>query len=88
MASYKVASKPSVEKELRSLPKSTIVRVIKQIDKLANEPFPSQTVKLKGGEDLYRIRVGDYRVIYGVDRHAKLVTIHHVRHRREVYRKL
>ena len=52
--------------------------MIKQIDKLANEPFLSQTVKLEGGEDLYRIRVGDYRVIYGVDRHAKLVTIHHV----------
>ena len=61
MASYKVASKPSVEKELRSLPKSTIVRAMKQIDGLANEPFPSQTVKLESGEDLYRIRVGDYR---------------------------
>jgi mRNA interferase RelE/StbE len=88
MASYKVVPKPSVEKDLRSLPKSTIVRVIKQIDELAKEPFPRQTVKLQGGEELYRIRVGDYRVIYGVDRAAKLVTIHHVRHRREVYRKL
>jgi mRNA interferase RelE/StbE len=88
MASYKVVPKPSVEKDLRSLPKSTIVRVIKQIDELANEPFPRQAVKLQGGEELYRIRVGDYRVIYGVDRAAKLIIIHHVRHRREVYRKL
>jgi mRNA interferase RelE/StbE len=88
MASYKVVPKPSVEKDLRSLPKSTIVRVIKQFEELASEPFPRQTVKLQGGEELYRIRVGDYRVIYGVDRAAKLVTIHHVRHRREVYRKL
>ncbi len=88
MASYKVVPKPSVEKDLRSLPKSTIVRVMKQIDGLANDPFPRQTVKLEGGEELYRIRVGDYRVIYGVDRAARLVTIHYVRHRREVYRKL
>jgi len=61
---------------------------MKQIDGLANDPFPRQTSKLEGGEELFRIRVGDYRVIYGVDRAAKLVTIHHVRHRREVYRKL
>jgi mRNA-degrading endonuclease RelE of RelBE toxin-antitoxin system len=47
MASYKVASKPSVEKELRSLPKSIILRVIKQIDKLANEPFLSQTRQIR-----------------------------------------
>jgi mRNA interferase RelE/StbE len=88
MASYKVVPKPSVEKDLRLLPKSTIARVIKQIDKLADNPFPRGTAKLEGGEELYRIRVGDYRVIYGVDGAAKVVTIHHVRHRREVYRNL
>ena len=88
MASYKVVPKPSVEKDLRSLPKSTIVRVLRQIDGLGVDPFPRQTVKLEGGEGLYRIRVGDYRIIYGVDRAAKQVIVHHVRHRREVYRKL
>jgi mRNA interferase RelE/StbE len=88
MALYKVVPKPTVEKDLRSLPKSTIVRVLKQFDGLANDPFPRQTVKLEGGEGLYRIRVGDYRVIYGVDRDMKQVIIHHVRHRREAYRKL
>ncbi len=88
MASYKVVLKRSLEKDLRSLPKSTIVRVMKQIDGLTSEPFPRQALKLEGGEDLYRIRVGNYRVIYGVDRAAKMVTVHYVRHRREVYRKL
>ena len=88
MALYKVVPKPSVEKDLRSLPKSTIVRVLKQFDGLADDPFPRQTVKLEGGEGLYRIRVGDYRVIDGVDRDIKQVVIHHVRHRREAYRKL
>ncbi len=88
MASYKVVPKPSVEKDLRTLPKTTVVRVLKQIDGLADDPFPRQTIKLEGGEGLYRIRVGDYRVIYGVDRNTRQVIIHHVRHRREAYRKL
>jgi mRNA interferase RelE/StbE len=88
MASYKVISKPSVERDLRSLPKSTVVRVFKWVDELANDPFPRQSIKLEGGEELYRIRVGDYRIVYGVDRVNRLVTIHCVRHRREVYRNL
>ena len=53
MASYKVVPKPSVEKDLRSLPKSTLVRVLRQIDGLAVEPFPRTTIKLEGGEGLY-----------------------------------
>lgn len=88
MASFDVVPKPSVEKDLRSIPKSTLLRILKRIDKLAEEPFPHQTVKLEGGEELYRIRVGDYRIIYGVNRSAKQIIIHHVRHRREAYRKL
>ena len=88
MASYQVVPKPSVEKDLRSLPKSTIARVLRVIEGLSHEPFPRQTAKLEGGEELYRIRVGDYRIIYAVDRVARQVTINYVRHRREVYRKL
>jgi len=88
MASFKVVLKPSLEKDLRSLPKSIIVRVMKQIDEIANDPLPRKAIKLEGGNDLYRVRVGDYRVIYGVDQSAKLATIHYVRHRRDVYRRL
>ena len=88
MASFRVVPKPSVEKDLRSLSKSTIIRVMKQIDELASEPLPRKALKLERGEDLYRVRVGDYRIVYGIDRIAKLVTIHYVRHRRDVYRKL
>ena len=88
MASFKVVPKPSLEKDLRSLPKSTIVRVMKQIEELATDPLPRKAIKLEGGEDLYRVRVGDYRIIYGIDRTAKQVTIDYVRHRRDVYRRL
>ena len=88
MASFKIVPKPSVEKDLRSLPKSTISRVMTQIEALADDPFPRKAIKMEGGEDLYRIRVGDYRIISGINRTARMVIIHYVRHRREVYRNL
>lgn len=88
MASYNVILKPSVERDLRSLPKSAIARVWKHIEEMKNTPRPRQAVKLEGGKHLYRVRVGDYRIVYGVDNEAKQVTVHYVRHRREVYRKL
>ena len=86
MPSYSIVYKPSVEKDLRSLPRSSVARVIKQIDTLRDNPISRNTVKLTGSKGLYRIRVGDYRVVYGVDQDAKQVTIHYVRHRRDVYR--
>ena len=52
MASFKVVPKPSLEKDLRSLPKSIIVRVMKQIDELAHDPLPRKAIKLEGGDDL------------------------------------
>jgi len=88
MASYRVVLKPSVEKDLRSLPKSVTVRVWDRLEALANNPHPRHSVKLAGAERLYRIRVGDYRAVYDVDDEAKLVTVHYVRHRREAYRNL
>ncbi len=86
MASYSIILKPSVEKDLRPLPKSAVARVIDQIERLKNDPLPRQAIKLSGAERLYRIRVGDYRIIYEVDSKAKHVIVHYVRHRREVYR--
>jgi mRNA interferase RelE/StbE len=62
--------------------------VLKRIESLQSDPFPHGASKLSGAERLYRIRVGDYRIVYEVDTEAKQITIHHVRHRREVYRKL
>ena len=87
MASFKVIPKPSVAKDLRSVPKGTVARIVEKIERLGAEPFPPRTVKVEGGEDLYRIRVGDYRVVYAVDRGARQVIVHYVRHRRDAYRK-
>jgi len=88
MGSYSINFKPSVEKDLRPLSKTLVSRVMKRIERLRTDPFPRQAIKLSGTERLYRIRVGDYRIVYEVDIQAKEVTIHHVRHRREVYRAL
>jgi mRNA interferase RelE/StbE len=88
MTSYKIIFKPSVEKDLRPLPKSIVARVIEQIESLKANPFPHQAVKLSGAERLYRIRVSDYRIVYEVDTKAGLIIIHYIRHRREVYRAL
>jgi mRNA interferase RelE/StbE len=86
MPAYSVVFKPSVEKDISSLPKSAIARVLEQIERMKTELFSRQVIKLSGAERLYRIRVGDYRIVYEVNVKARQVMIHYVRHRREVYR--
>jgi len=61
---------------------------MESIEKLEAGPFPRQAIKLSGAERLYRIRVGDYRMVYEVNTQAKQIMIHYVRHRREAYRVL
>ncbi|MDI6451152.1 type II toxin-antitoxin system RelE family toxin [Anaerobaca lacustris] len=88
MASYRVILKPSVEKDLRALPQSLVVRVFGHIEALQDEPFPRGVRRLSATDELYRIRVGDYRIVCGVDPDARQVVVYHVRHRRDVYRRL
>ena len=68
MASYKIAWKRSAEKELRKLPKVTIFQLWDRVSKLSNDPDPPGAKKLVNTESVYRLRVGDYRLIYWVDR--------------------
>ena len=86
MGPYKIIFKPSVEKDLLGLPKAVVERVVKRIEDLRTEPFPPGCVRLEAAERLFRVRIGDYRVVYEVDGKAKLITVHYVRHRRDVYR--
>ncbi len=86
MDAYSINFKPSVEKDLRSLSPSLVVRVMEHIESLRSNPFSPQTAKLSGAERMYRLRVGDYRIVYEVDTKSRQVMIHYVRHRREVYR--
>ena len=86
MASYRIEWKPSAAKELKRLPRDIVPRVVKAVGELADEPFPSDVVKLQGSQFTYRIRVGDYRVIYTVVTNVLVIEIVRVRHRRDVYR--
>ena len=88
MASYSVALKPLVEKDLRSLPRSAVARILERIRMLADNPVPRQSAKLTEAEHLYRLRVGDYRVVYDIDHEARRVVVQYVRHRRDAYRDL
>jgi mRNA interferase RelE/StbE len=86
MADYSISFKRSVEKDLRHLPQDLITRVMEKIESLKSEPFPSQSIRISGAERLYRLRVGDYRIIYEVDSKTKEIIIHHVRDRSIAYR--
>ncbi|MBI3537572.1 MAG: type II toxin-antitoxin system RelE/ParE family toxin [Chloroflexi bacterium] len=88
MASYKVDFKPSVHKDYRRLPKSVVERAMKRIEKLKDDPFPHGVEKLEDADRLYRLRVGDYRIVYEVDTQVQQIIVLYVRHRREVYRAL
>jgi len=86
MGSYKVQWKRSAERDLRRLDPQQIPRIIQAVDSLTADPFRRGYRKLRGVERAYRIRVGDYRVVYQVDMKAEIVIIYHVRHRGEAYR--
>lgn len=85
MAFYRVEWKPSAAKELKRLPRDVIPRVVDAVSGLATKPFPPGSVKLKGAQLSYRIRIGDYRVIYTVKSQLLIIGIVRVRHRRDVY---
>jgi mRNA interferase RelE/StbE len=67
VATYSLRFKPTVEKDLLCIPRPAVSRILTRIDRLPANPFPSQSLKLHGAEHLYRLRVGDYRVVYEVD---------------------
>jgi mRNA interferase RelE/StbE len=86
MDSYEIRLKSSAERDLRNIDRQYIPRIINTIESLAVDPFSSQTRKIRGSERIYRIRVGDYRVVYEIDTKTKIVTIFHILHRKEAYR--
>ena len=69
------------------MPSREVERIVTTVELLAEEPFPHGSEKLAGAEHTYRIRVGDYRVVYEVFVPSKIVEIQRVRHRKDVYRK-
>ncbi|OGK99726.1 MAG: hypothetical protein A3E31_04940 [Candidatus Rokubacteria bacterium RIFCSPHIGHO2_12_FULL_73_22] len=86
MAEYRVVFARSARRELERLEMSVARRIISRIEALATDPRPPGCVKLQGAADLWRIRIGDYRVVYSVDDNARVVDIRVVRHRSDAYR--
>ncbi|HEX4810040.1 MAG TPA: type II toxin-antitoxin system RelE/ParE family toxin [Bryobacteraceae bacterium] len=85
MNSYSVEIKPPARKELEALPDRVLARVVRKLESLAQTPRPPGCKKLKGYKDQWRVRVGEWRVVYLIDDVAKLVSITRIAHRREVY---
>ncbi|MBL0173837.1 MAG: type II toxin-antitoxin system RelE/ParE family toxin [Ignavibacteria bacterium] len=86
MAVYTITFARSARKELELLDFPLRIRVFRRIELLASDPRPSRCRKLEGAEDLWRIRVGDYRIIYSVDDEKRIIDINAVRHRSAAYR--
>lgn len=85
---YTVDIKPSFGRDFDALPPDVQVRVTRKIDALANNPRPPGVEKVKGAEELYRLRIGDYRVLYIIEDRRLIIVMVRVRHRREVYRNM
>ncbi|HFE67589.1 MAG TPA: type II toxin-antitoxin system RelE/ParE family toxin [Chloroflexi bacterium] len=84
MASYKVVFKQSVAKDLRPIPNKDVQRILKRINQLAHDPRPPESKKLTGAEK-YRLRQGNYRILYTIEDDIVTVTIVKIGHRRDVY---
>ena len=87
MASYRVVWRRSAERELRDLPRDRIARVVALVSELAENPRPDGSRKLSGSERTYRIRSGDYRVVYTVEDDRLVIEVVRIGHRRDVYRR-
>ncbi|MDB9510242.1 type II toxin-antitoxin system RelE/ParE family toxin [Kamptonema animale CS-326] len=85
MSDYLIVFARTAEKELDSLPLDISSRISPKIQALTNDPRPPGCVKLKGQENRWRIRIGDYRVIYNIDDENFTIKIVEVGHRREIY---
>jgi mRNA interferase RelE/StbE len=82
----RIELKPSAAKDLGRLPREVQVRIARRLDQLGQDPRPHGCEKVEGEEDLYRVRVGDYRLIYAVQDKVLLVLVVKIGNRREVYR--
>lgn len=84
---YQITFKQSANKELQQIPKPVIGKIVQAIEGLEAEPRPVGVKKLKGSdEDLYRIRVSDYRIIYAISDTIKIVNIRKIGHRKDIYK--
>ena len=85
---YRIEFATSAAKQLKSLARKDLLKIARKIDALKETPPPQGCKKLKGESDLYRLRVGHFRVIYQIQDDRLVILVLNVGHRREVYRNL
>lgn len=85
MARYELLFQPSVRKDLRGLPKDDVRRILSKVETLRDDPYQVGSERLVG-QDRYRIRQGNYRILYTVDDGRVLVEVVKIGHRKDVYR--
>lgn len=83
---YRITLARSAEKELAHIPEPYFSALARKIDGLAKQPFPAGVKKIKGTSQGWRVRAGDYRIIYEVDERSKTVNISAIGHRKEIYK--
>ena len=85
--SYTVQLAPAAKRQLRKLDRSIQDRVVRRLEKLEKDPRPPRVEKMEGDESTYRIRMGEYRIVYEIRDKVLVVLVLKVGHRREVYRR-
>jgi mRNA interferase RelE/StbE len=85
MGKYKLQIKKSAEKELRKIPKRELIKIINKIQNLSEDPHPVGSIKISNQEK-YRLRIGNYRVLYKVEDNILTIFIIKVGHRKDIYR--
>jgi mRNA interferase RelE/StbE len=83
---FEIFIKPSAEKDLDQLPTRVRLRIVAALEGLREEPRPPGCTKLRGADDLWRIRVGQYRVVYSIQDEALMVLVVRIAHGKDVYR--
>ncbi len=86
MAPYKIEISATAERQLKKIRREDQVRILRAVSLLARDPRPDGCRKMSSYDDIYRIRVGNYRVIYEIDGKQIVVIILKIGHRREIYR--
>jgi mRNA interferase RelE/StbE len=83
---YAIKYRRSVAKDLRRLPKNLLPAGVKRIQKLAKNPMPAGASKLRGTDNMYRVRQGDYRIVYSIENRQLIIIIVRVAHRKDAYK--
>ena len=86
MATYRIEVSATAERQLRSLPRSDQVRVLRVIQALSADPRPRGCRKLSGHDDVFRVRVGRYRVLYSIENRRLVIIVLKVGDRKDIYR--